>query len=87
MAAKKIPQYKLTREDLVVKKNFLDVTNLIRSIQRAEGNPDCFGKAKGYCDGLDCAWHEYCLEEPQNESKAHENEQTVVHGNENGDRN
>ncbi|MCK4391188.1 MAG: hypothetical protein KAV83_13230 [Desulfobacterales bacterium] len=48
-----------------LEKNFLDVTNLIRSIQRAEGNPDCFRGAQGYCDQLDCAWRPYCLEKPQ----------------------
>jgi hypothetical protein len=47
-----------------LKKNYLDVTEFIRSIQRAEGNPDCFRKTNGYCDRLDCAWREYCLEEP-----------------------
>lgn len=38
------------------------VRNLIRSIQRAEGNPDCFQRAGGHCDRMDCAWREYCLE-------------------------
>jgi hypothetical protein len=47
------------------KKDFLDVTALIRSIQRAEGNPDCFGKAIDKCDRLNCAWRDYCLEENQ----------------------
>ena len=31
-------------------KSFLDITNLIRSIQRAEGNPDCFKKGIVDCD-------------------------------------
>jgi hypothetical protein len=44
------------------KKNFLDVAELIRSIQRAEGNPDCFGRVEGDCDQRDCAWRLYCLE-------------------------
>jgi hypothetical protein len=35
---------------------------IIRSIQRAEGNFDCFGSAKdGVCDQLDCLWREDCL--------------------------
>ncbi|MFH2218957.1 MAG: hypothetical protein ABII68_04780 [Pseudomonadota bacterium] len=37
-----------------------DVTHLIRSVQRIEGNPDCFGKEKDGCDRVDCAWREYC---------------------------
>jgi len=45
--------------------NSLDITRLIRSVQRIEGNPDCFGKADGNCDRLDCAWREYCLKEAQ----------------------
>jgi len=55
---------KLTTKDLGLKKNFLDVTNLIRSIQRAEGNPDCFGRAGGHCDQLGCAWRPHCIEKP-----------------------
>jgi hypothetical protein len=43
------------------RKGFLDTTNLVRSIQRAEGNPDCFRKAERYCDRSDCAWRPYCL--------------------------
>ena len=45
--------------------NSLDITRLIRSVQRIEGNPDCFGKADGNCDRLDCAWRQYCLKEAQ----------------------
>jgi len=44
----------------VTKKNFLDLTELIRSIQRAEGNPDCFSRIP-YCNRMDCVWHAYCL--------------------------
>jgi hypothetical protein len=46
-----------------LRKDFLDTTNLVRSIQRAEGNPDCFRKAENYCDRLDCSWRQYCLTE------------------------
>jgi hypothetical protein len=41
--------------------NFLDITHMIRSIQRLEGNFDCFGRACGYCDQLDCCWRPYCM--------------------------
>ena len=35
---------------------------LIRAIQRAEGNFDCFDTASdGYCDQYDCFWREDCL--------------------------
>ena len=45
------------------KKDFSDLTALIRSIQRAEGNPDCFGRSHGDCDQLNCEWRQYCLQE------------------------
>jgi len=36
--------------------------NIIRAIQRAEGNFDCFGTAKaGVCDQADCLWRKDCL--------------------------
>jgi hypothetical protein len=47
----------------VAKKNFLDITTLIRSIQRAEGNTDCFQKGIVDCDQLDCKWRSFCLKE------------------------
>ena len=46
----------------VEKKNFLDITTLIRSIQRAEGNTDCFQKGIIDCDQVDCKWRSFCLE-------------------------
>ena len=40
---------------------FCDLARLIRSIQRLEGNPDCFGTAVDSCEQILCAWREYCL--------------------------
>jgi len=34
---------------------------LIREIQRAEGNFDCFGTAKDHCDQYDCCFRSLCL--------------------------
>jgi len=53
------------RTDTGSSNNLPDITRLVRSVQRIEGNPDCFGKADGNCDRLDCAWREYCLKETQ----------------------
>lgn len=40
----------------------LDKPTLIRSIQRAEGNFDCFGTAAdGVCDQTDCSWRDDCF--------------------------
>ena len=77
MAAKECPYHRLAREDFVMRNDLFDLTNLIRSIQRAEGNPDCFGRAQSHCDRLDCAWRQYCLKTPQEETTAYKNEQTV----------
>lgn len=34
---------------------------LIREIQRTEGNFDCFGSAEGYCDQDQCLFRSACL--------------------------
>jgi len=39
--------------------------DLIRKIQRAEGNFDCFGTATEYCDQWDCCYREECLPSPK----------------------
>ncbi len=39
----------------------LSKAELIKRIQRAEGNFDCFGTAKDYCDQLECCFREDCL--------------------------
>ncbi len=46
------------------KKNLVNITDLIRSVQRTEGNPDCFKKHAGGCNELECEWRPYCLEVP-----------------------
>lgn len=36
--------------------------NIIRAIQRTEGNFDCFGSATaGVCDQSNCLWRDDCL--------------------------
>ena len=45
--------------------NFLDITAMIRSLQRSEGVADCFRKGQIDCDQLDCAWLKYCMEGPR----------------------
>ena len=49
--------------NLTGKENYLDIPALVRSIQRAEGEPDCFRRPKGVCKQLDCKWRRYCLED------------------------
>ncbi len=57
-----------TPKTAATKKDFLDVTEFIRSIQRSAGEPDCFRKPEGACDRLECSWRKYCLEEPNGDS-------------------
>ncbi|MDA8083758.1 MAG: SAP domain-containing protein [Nitrospiraceae bacterium] len=46
-----------------VKAGKLKKDEIIRSIQRAEGNFDCFGSAdSGICSQEDCLWRSDCLE-------------------------
>jgi len=42
-------------------KDLLDLTQLIRSIQRREDNTDCYGKAGDSCDHKDCLWRPWCV--------------------------
>lgn len=46
-------------------------TDLIREIQRAEGNFDCFGSGKDYCDQESCCFRSLCLGGvPESESRS-----------------
>ncbi len=45
-----------------IKSAKLSKADLIRTIQREEGNFPCFGTAVGgSCDQMNCAWREDCL--------------------------
>ena len=48
-------------KELGVKIGGLRKAEMIREIQRAEGNFDCFGTAIDYCDQLGCLFREDCL--------------------------
>lgn len=37
--------------------------DLIREIQRKEGNFDCYATSKGFCDQLECSFRSSCLSE------------------------
>jgi len=57
-----------TEETFNSKPNYVDLVNLIRSIQRAEGNIDCYRSGSRECDRLDCVWRDHCLEKPEKPS-------------------
>ena len=46
----------------VEKIGYCDPVHLVQSIQRAEGNLNCFRTGKSDCQELFCAWRPYCLE-------------------------
>jgi hypothetical protein len=45
----------------VIPHRHVDMTAMIRSLQRTEGMVDCFRRGLSDCDQLDCAWRQYCL--------------------------
>ncbi len=47
------------------KKLIVDITAMIRSVQRVEGNPDCFKKSRGTCKELHCEWRAYCMKDSE----------------------
>lgn len=55
---------RLLARTLKVDTGQLSKTDLIRKIQLAEGNFDCYGRANsGECDQAECAWRDDCLSE------------------------
>lgn len=42
-------------------KRYVDITAMIRSLQRTEGMNDCFRRDIADCNQLECAWRQYCL--------------------------
>ncbi len=49
--------------------NYVDLVNVIRSIQRAEGNLDCYRRGRQQCDRMDCVWRDHCLKAPEAPSR------------------
>ena len=58
----KIGEIKVIAQERGVNPGRMKKAELIRAIQRAEGNFDCFGTAKsGECGQINCLWREDCL--------------------------
>ncbi len=59
----------MKRKDIEKKAKSLNIENyksyspseLIKAIQRNEGNFDCFDTGRDECDQLNCCWREDCL--------------------------
>jgi hypothetical protein len=57
-----IKQVKDFAKEKGVKAGNMKKENIIRAIQRSEGNFDCFGTAvSGECDQTNCLWRNDCL--------------------------
>jgi hypothetical protein len=53
-----------TEETFKSKLDYVDLVKLIRSIQRAEGNLDCYRTGRQQCEQMNCVWRDHCLKEP-----------------------
>lgn len=40
--------------------------HLLRKKQREQGNFDCFGKSKGFCDQINCTYRIFCVDQGGN---------------------
>jgi hypothetical protein len=57
-----IQEVRSIAKTLGIKTARMSKADIIRAIQAAEGNFDCYGSpADGYCDQEDCIWREDCL--------------------------
>ena len=59
----------VTEEIFNSKLSYVDLVNLIRSIQRAEGNIGCYRRGRRECDRVNCVWRDHCLKKPEGPSK------------------
>jgi len=58
----KIQEIKKIAKTKGIKAGNMKKTELILTIQKAEGNFDCYGSAvSGFCDQFNCLWREDCL--------------------------
>jgi len=56
-----VKELRAIAKDLGIIMKNLRKAELIRAIQLAEGNSDCFGTAEDYCDQLNCLFRKDCL--------------------------
>ncbi len=66
------PSEKTSRDRGVNKKRpagHVDITAMVRSLQRTAGTTDCFRMGNADCDILDCDWRTFCLGKPADQKK------------------
>lgn len=59
----KMQEVRVLAKKLGIKSFAKTKVELIREIQRKEGNFDCFGTTQGYCDQESCSFRSACLDE------------------------
>jgi hypothetical protein len=57
----KMNEIRLKAKALGIKTKAVKKADLIRQIQKTEGNFDCFGTAQNDCDQWNCCFREDCL--------------------------
>ena len=57
----KMNEVRAKAKTLRIKIRGVKKSDLIKEIQKREGNFDCFGTAKDYCDQWNCCFREDCL--------------------------
>jgi len=56
-----ITELRIIAKDLGIRTSSLRKPELIKAIQLAEGNFDCFGTTDDYCDQPNCLFRKDCL--------------------------
>lgn len=59
----KIQDIRAIAKKMGIKVEKLGKTELIRSIQKAEGNLTCYATSGHECDQINCIWREDCIKE------------------------
>lgn len=57
----KMPEIRDKAQQLGIKPGKMTKSELIRAIQRQEGNTPCFGSTMGDCSQSACCWRTDCL--------------------------
>jgi hypothetical protein len=59
----KMHEVRVIAKNLGINSFGLSKAELIKEIQRKQGNFDCYGSAGDYCDQLECLFRSSCLSE------------------------
>ena len=57
----KMQEIRRKAKELGIRVKNTSKAELIRTIQRSEGNFDCFGTARDYCDQRECCFYRDCF--------------------------